>query len=113
MWWISGALITASCALEQGREVYAVPGRIGSETSAGTHRLIKEGAKLVECVEDILEELQGFTQSPPHDQPGTLMPAGPLQRIDLKSDEKKIFDLLSLEPQYIDDLTMRAQLPPA
>lgn len=52
----SGSLITVDCALEQGKDVFAVPGNINSINSAGTNNLIKEGAKITTCVNDILEE---------------------------------------------------------
>ena len=54
----SGALITSDFALEQGREVFAIPGKVDQPTAQGVNRLIKEGAKMVTCIEDVLEELE-------------------------------------------------------
>jgi DNA processing protein len=66
----SGSLITAACGLEQGREVMAVPGNVLSGRNRGSHALLKDGAKIVESVDDILEEFQGVARA------GATAPAG-------------------------------------
>ncbi|MDR7523690.1 MAG: DNA-processing protein DprA [Armatimonadota bacterium] len=98
----SGALITADCALEQGREVSAVPGPVTSATSALPHRLVQQGAKLVRGVEDILEELRLRVRPPP--APPAVALAGA---------EAAVYAVLTLEPQSLDALVLRSRLPVA
>jgi len=98
----SGSLITAQCALEQGRDVYAIPGNIQSVTSRGTNRLIKQGAKLVETVEDILEDLP--------QQHGESAPSNPVPRITFSPQEAAIYSLLSSTTLHIDEIAARSSL---
>jgi len=102
----SGALITAGCALEQGREVFAVPGNIFSLESKGTHSLIKEGAKLVEKCEDIIEEIQSLRDALP---PSSVIKSP--EEVKLSEEEEKVYSLLSFEPVHIDFISKESGLP--
>ena len=98
----SGALITAQMALEQGRQVFAVPGRIDSPLSRGTHRLIKEGAKLVEDAEDILGEFEYLFASRER-KPGAFAPsANPAAN--LSETESKLYAHVGNDETGIDEL---------
>lgn len=101
----SGSLITAQYALEHGRDVFAVPGNITYASCKGTNRLIKQGAKLVDCVEDILEELPGYEPSagntPSKAEPRTFA---------LTPKEAAIYELLARSPLHIDDIISQTEL---
>ncbi|MCS6829440.1 MAG: DNA-processing protein DprA [Armatimonadota bacterium] len=100
----SGALITATHALEQGKPVFAVPGNIDTGHSAGCHRLIKDGATLVDSVEDIVRGL-GIAPEPPPER-AVEMPA-------LTPTQQQILRALSLTPTHVDVLADELKLPVA
>lgn len=106
----SGALITADFALEQGRDVFAVPGKISSATSAGTNDLIKDGARLVQSAEDIVEELRLSVHEPMSGEEKDKSDKKISKKIkayiynSLTDSERKVYKILSDEPMYIDDV---------
>ena len=97
----SGALITARFALDQGREVFAVPGPLKAPGSEGVNRLIKDGtAKLIQRIGDVIEEL-----TPQLDfDPAKVKPKPAAPAFDLSSEEKSMYNRVSTEPKHIDQL---------
>lgn len=103
-----GAMITASTALDQSREVFAIPSAVNAKRKSGTNFLIKEGrALLTETIEDILTELAPRLKGVLKDR-GTVPPEAPP---DLTLFEKQIYDALQDEPVQIDVLAERAHMP--
>ncbi len=100
----SGALITANLASEQGRDVFAVPGKIDSNSSKGTHKLIQDGAKLVtnwkDIASELIHEIDWETQSKAEEKPN----------IRLEEFEEKIYALLSTEPKQIEEIIKESKI---
>ena len=103
-----GAMITAASALDQNREVFAVPGQVTSRRARGCHALIRDGrAKLVECIGDVVVELASLLR--PAAGPPAAIPPPP----DLNLFEKTVCEWLKEEPQHIDAIALGTRLGPA
>lgn len=107
----SGALITADFALEQGREVFAVPGKVDSASAQGVNELIKQGAKLVSRIDDVIEELAVLHKLSTKKENVPVAEKNILPPKALSEDEQVIFTLLSDKPINIDTICAQCTLP--
>lgn len=109
----SGAAISARLAMEQGREVFAVPGRIDSQNSRGCHQLIRDGATLVRSVDDVLEQLGPLVdavprEAAPGETPETIKHPAELK---LSDQERAILQAIRSEPTGFDEIMQQTGLP--
>ena len=104
----SGALISAEHAMEQGRDVFAVPGPIDSHVSRGCHRLLREGARLVENVDDVLDELGPLVEAAQIDTHRVVHHPAELLLNDV---EQSVLQTIETEPTSIDQIVLACRLP--
>ena len=125
----SGAYITVETALEQGRDVFAVPGELYNPLSEGPHQLLKEGAQMITCAEDLLasyvihkeakkksrksnkSETKNENNAKPEEQQMTLFQAPPTPDVPLTSEEERVLGLFTTEPLSIEEAAYLAKLP--
>ena len=125
----SGAYITVETALEQGRDVFAVPGELYNPLSEGPHQLLKEGAQMITCAEDVLasygiykeakkksrksnkSETKNENNAKPEEQQMTLFQAPPTPDVPLTSEEERVLGLFTTEPLSIEEAAYLAKLP--
>ena len=107
----SGALITARLAGEMGREVFAVPGDVSRPQARGAHQLLRDGARLVESVDDVFDELGPLAQ-PVRVAEGET-PLEDARVLTLNPRERRVYDILDGAPRDIDAITRESGLTPA